>query len=101
MPRKNNDNNPLQIKLRVDSLPKSVTPKRFYQRLMEFIRTGRELPPRWEVSVAWRNPGTKRRPGNTTYKWNSGDFETVVSDSREGFVSLLYGALSRRLRRMM
>ena len=97
MARKNNDNNPLQVRLRVDSLPKTVTPEIFHKRLIQFITEGRELPYRWEVRVGWRNPGTKH---GLTKKWRYADFETAVSDSREGFNMLLHDALLRRLRRI-
>src|SRR5215831_10005357 len=97
MPRKNNDNNPLQIRLRVKSLPKYVTPRKLYQRLMAVIKSGAEIPESWDVEVWWRNPKTKH---GLTRKWRSADFVTVVSDSREGFNALLYDALSRRMRRM-
>jgi len=97
MPRKNNDNNPLQIRLRVKSLPKSVTPKKLYQRLIENIREGRPLPPLWDVELWWRNPKTKH---GLTKTWRSDDFESAVSDSREGFNMLLFDALSRKLRKV-
>jgi len=95
--RKNNDNNPLQIKLRVNSLPKSITPKKFYRRLMAVIKEGRDLPPSWDVEIYWRNPGTRH---GLTKRWRSDDFVSAVSDSREGFNAILYDVLSRRLRRM-
>jgi hypothetical protein len=97
MARKNNDNNPLQIKVRVNSLPKSVSPKRFLQRLMEHIKDDRPLPSLWDVEVGWRNPGTKY---GLTKKWRYDDFESAVSDSREGFNALLYSALAQRLLRL-
>jgi len=101
MPRKNNDNNPLQIRLRVESLPKSVKPKAYFRRLIQFITEGRELPPAWDVRVMWRNPKTKHYGYNRSWKWQEGDFETVVSDSREGFNALLHDALLRRYRRLV
>jgi len=97
MARKNNDNNPLQIKLRVNSLPKRVTPEIFYTRLIEAIQGKRDLPPLWDVEIGWRNPGTRY---GLTREWRYADFETVVSDSREGFNMLLLDVLVRRLRRM-
>lgn len=99
MARRNNDNNPLQLSLRVNSLPKTITPKRYYTRLIQFITEGKELPPSWDVQVQWRNKGTRHFAGNTSWKWNAGDFETVVSDSadRGGFNSILLGVLQQRL----
>lgn len=98
MARKDNENNPLQIKLRVDSLPKSVTPKKFYRRLIDVVAGRAEMPSSWIVNVAWRNPKTKH---GETKRWQEGDFETVVSDSadRGGFNQILQDALVRRLRR--
>jgi hypothetical protein len=98
MPRKNNENNPLQIKLRAKSLPKSVTPKRYYQRLLQHLTEGKPLPPLWDVELSWRNPKTKQ---GLTKRWRSDDFESAVSDSREGFNMLLHDAIRRRLRSKM
>jgi len=101
MARKDNRDNPLQIGLRVNALPKTITPKRYYTRLIQFITEGRELPPSWDVQVQWRNRNTRHFAGNTTWKWKAGDFETVVSDSAGvgGFNSILLGVLQDRLRR--
>lgn len=98
MPRKNNENNPLQISIRAKSLPKSIKPKRYLQRLMEVISEGRELPSGWDVELSWRNPKTKH---GHTKRWQTADFETAVSDSRAGFNALVFDALSRRLRRIL
>ena len=102
MPRKDNRDNPLQIGLRVISLPK-VSPKRFHQRLIQFIDEGRPLPSSWQVEVRWRNPKTKHRPQNATWKWQTDDFESAVSESadRGGFNMILRDALVRRLRRFV
>lgn len=98
MPRKNNENNPLQVRLKAKSLPKNLSPERYYARLMQVISEGRPLPESWDVEIHWRNPGTKH---GVTKRWRSDDFESAVSDSREGFNALLYDALSRRLRQIM
>ena len=97
MPRKNNDKNPLQIKLRVESLPR-VSPKRYYQRLLQYITQGRELPENWSIKVAWRNPKTKH---GLTKRWREDDFESAVDGSRDGFNALLHDALVRRLRKFL
>ena len=97
MARKNNDNNPLQIKLRVESLPKSVTPKRFHQRLIQFMKDGTELPSKWIVNIGWRNPKTHH---GKTRQWQWDDFESAVSASGDGFNSILLSVLQSRLRRM-
>lgn len=97
MARKNNDNNPLQVRLRVKSLPQYVTPRKLYQRLMQVIKDGRDIPASWDVEVLWRNPKTRH---GLTRKWRSDDFVSAVADSREGFNALLYDSLARRLRRI-
>jgi hypothetical protein len=97
MPRKNNDNNPLQIKLRAKSLPRNLSPRRFYQRLIQVITEGKSLPPSWDVELYWRNPNVKH---GLTKRWRSDDFESAVSDSRDGFNILLHDALLRKLRKM-
>lgn len=98
MPRKDNRNNPLQIRLRARNLPKGVSVKRYHQRLIEHLTDGRPLPSSWDVELMWRNPKTKQ---GLTKRWRSDDFESAVADSREGFNALLHDILVRRLRRMM
>jgi hypothetical protein len=95
--RQNNDNNPLQIRLRARSIPK-ISPKRFYQRLIQHMTQGRPLPDSWIVEIGWRNPATKY---GRTRRWQYDDFESAVSDSRAGFNDLLHDALVRRLRRLV
>lgn len=96
MPRKDNSRNPLQLKLRARSLPKRVTPRQYFARLMEHIRFGTPLPESWDVEVGWRNPGTR---AGRTKRWQFDNFEDAVSDSREGFNALLYDAIERHFRR--
>lgn len=98
MPRKDNSNNPLQIRLRARSLPKGVSPKRYLQRLIKHMTEGQPLPESWDVELGWRNPKTKH---GMTRKWRYDDFESAVSDSREGFNALLHDVLVRRLRRLV
>ena len=95
MPRKHNNNNPLQIKIRPVTLPKSVTPKRFFQTLLKAIDTGSDLPRGWEVDLHWRNPGTRH---GLTKRWRSDAFVDAISDSREGFVWIVRSAIVARLR---
>jgi hypothetical protein len=97
MPRKNNDNNPLQLGVRVKSVPKYATPKRVYQRLIQHMTEGKPLPPNWDIEVRWRNPKTKH---GKTKRWQSDDFESAVDNSREGFNALLHEGLVRKLRRL-
>ena len=63
MPRKDNRNNPLQIRVKALSVPKSVSPTRYLERLMQNISEGRPLPNGWDVRVMWRNPKTKHAAG--------------------------------------
>lgn len=95
MPRKNNKKNPLQIALRAKALPPGVSPKRYFGRLMEHVRFGTPLPRAWDVEIGWRNPRSRGR----TRGWQFDEFEDAVSDSREGFNSLLYDMLYRRFLR--
>lgn len=98
MPRKTNKNNPLQVRMRARSLPKGTTPKKYLQRLIQHITEGRPLPESWDVEIGWRNPETKI---GRTRKWRYDGFEDAISDSREGFVSLIQDVLVRRLRRIV
>ena len=98
MPRKNNDKNPLQIRLQTDSLPKSVTPKQYYRRLLEHIVKGTPLPSKWEVNLSWRNPNTLL---GRTKDWQTDDFESAIADSRSGFVSIVHRELLKRYRRLV
>ena len=91
--RKDNSRNPLQLSLRARSLPRGVTPKRYFARLMDHVKTGRPLPESWDVEIGWRNPGTA---SGRTKEWQFDNFEDAVSDSRDGFNSLLYDVLRRK-----
>lgn len=95
MARKDNARNPLQLKLRARSLPRGVTPRKYFGALLNHIKYGAALPESWEVEVGWRNP--KTRAGRTK-RWQYDDFENAVADSREGFNALLYDAIARRFR---
>lgn len=97
MPRKDNSNNPLQVRLKAVSVPPGVSPRRYHQRLLQFITEGKPLPRAWEVELWWRNPRTKH---GVTKRWRSDSFEDAISESRSGFVSIIYDVLVRRLRRM-
>ena len=97
MPRKDNKNNPLQIRIRAVSLPKGVTPEKYHERLLAVIHEGAALPRGWNVEIHWRNPSTKV---GATKQWRSDDFESAIDESRSGFVAAVSVALSRRLRRM-
>lgn len=96
MPRRDNRNNPLNIRIVAGTLPKSVTPHRYLTRLLEHIRTGRALPPKWEVTVYWQNPNSR---GITRIE-RGDDFESVVSESRSGFVEIMARMIERRLRHL-
>lgn len=97
MPRKSNENNPLQIKIKVNSLPRNVSPKRFNQRLLDVIDEGADLPSSWDVEIFWRNPKTRH---GLTKRWRSDDFVSAIFESRSGFVSIIRSALVRRLRKL-
>lgn len=96
MGRKTNRNNPLELALRARSLPKGVTPKKYFARLLDHIKTGRPLPASWDVDIGWRN---RRTVSGRTRRWQFDPFEDAVSDSREGFVALLADIITRKLRR--
>lgn len=95
MGRKTNRSNPLEIGLRARSLPKGVTPRKYFARLLEHMKTGRALPESWEVDILWRN---RRTVGGRTRNWQADNFEDAVADSREGFNLLLASILERKLR---
>jgi len=94
MPRKDNRKNPLQLSLRARSLPKGVTPRKYYARLLDHIRYGEPLPSSWDVEIGWRNPRTR---AGRTRRWQFDNFEDAIADSREGFVSLVAGILRQKL----
>lgn len=96
MARKNNENNPLQIRVKAASLPRGVTPRRYVGVLLDFIDGDRdELPMGWDVRLAWRNP---RTISGRTKHWQVDSFEDAIGESRSGFVSIVRSALVRALK---
>jgi hypothetical protein len=101
MPRRDNARNPLEIRLRLESLPRRVSPITYYKRLLRCLDSGGDLalPDLWEVRVEWRNRNSRGR----TRFWQDGEFSEVVADSAErgGFNSILRGAIQSRLNRVI
>lgn len=87
--------NPLKIQVKPISLPRSVTPTRFFRGLIHALDTGQDLPRSWDVEISWRNPNT--RSGRSRY-WQTDDFNDAIADSSAGFSRLLRRMLVRRLR---
>lgn len=97
MARKNNLKNPLQISLRAESLPKSVSPAKYLRRLLLNIQTGTPLPYGWDVTLGWRNP--KVHAGRSK-RWQYSDFESAIAESSDGFNSIVATAIIRKLRKL-
>lgn len=96
MPRKDNNNNPLQIRIQAVSLPKRTSPRAYLQRLLRFVERGEPLPSLWEVRLHWRNPNTR---AGRTRNWQEDDFMNAIENSRSGFVGIVRDSLVRQLRR--
>lgn len=98
MPRKDNSNNPLQIRIQARSVPASYAgnPKKYLKALLNFIRHGEELPRGLVVDLHWRNPASKGVSGD----WRFDDFEDAISESNSGFVTTVENSLIKRLRRL-
>jgi hypothetical protein len=97
MARKDNSKNPLQISMRAISLPRGTSPKKYLTRLLQHIKTGDPLPPSWDVEISWRNPGVH---SGRSKNWQTDDFESAVSESSDGFNSIVAEAIHRKLRRL-
>lgn len=95
MPRKDNSDNPLQIRVEALSVPKGTTARVYLSRLIRAIDTGEDLPRGWQVLLHWRNP----RSGGKTRNWRNDDFVDAVADSRPGFNGIVRRALVAQLRR--
>ena len=95
MPRKDNSDNPVRIRVYAVSLPKRVTPKLYLQRLINVIDGRATMPPTWDVRLEWQNP---RSSGITRFV-REDDFESAVTESREGFNSIVRAQLVHMLRR--
>jgi hypothetical protein len=96
MPRRDNRTNPLEIKTKAVSVPRSVSRKRYLQTLLKVIDNGADLPRGWEVEIWWRN----RLSRGSTRFWRSDDFVDAIADSRSGFVSILRRAIVSKIRRL-
>jgi len=96
MARKDNTNNPLQIRVEAVSVPRGTSPRKYLTELIRAIDTGSDLPRGWDVRLHWRNPNTL---SGLTRNWRNDDFVDAVADSRPGFNSIVRNALVKRLRR--
>ena len=85
--KKHSGSKDIALSYRIESLPRRVKKSTFYKTLLRYIRTGEPLPEGWEVTLRWRN--SKKQA------WREAEFMEAISDSREGFNSLV----ARRLRR--
>ncbi len=97
MPRKDNRNNPLGIRIRPFSIPKSISSVSFFARLFqaceERLRNGFAfpLPPAWDVRLWWINP----RSRGATRHWRWDDFIEAINESRDGFVEIVKQIVGR------
>lgn len=97
MPRKDNYNNPLNIRVQAVSLPKKTSPKLYLQKLLRFIDNGEPLPRSWDVRLHWQNPETR---AGRTKDWQEDYFQDAIENSRSGFVGIVRGSILRQLRRL-
>lgn len=95
MPRKDNSDNPLQIRVQAVSLPKRTKAEKYLRRLIQSLDSAEPLPDRWEVLIHWRNPNTSS--GRSKF-WQQGPFNEVLADSSAGFGLIVRAALVRQLR---
>ena len=77
--------NPLQIRLKINRLPKSVGPEAAFKRMLQAIDNREPLPQGWDVQVIWRNPQSHGYSGG----WNPEAFDDCVESSRDGFNDIL------------
>lgn len=97
MARKDNANNPLQIRIEAISVPRGTKPRAYLSNLIRAIDGGYDLPRGYEVRLHWRNPNTM---DGKTKNWRSDDFVDAIADSRPGFNDIVRNAIVKRLRRL-
>lgn len=97
MPRKDNSRNPLQLRIQAVSVPKTIKPEQYLERLKEVITEGRELPYGWDVRLHWRNPGVKY---GQSKRWRYDNFFDAVTESRKGFNNILLWTIEAQLERV-
>ncbi len=76
--------NPLELKIRMVSLPRKTKSLTYWQTLLRALDSGAELPRGWDVEISWRNPMTR---SGVTKKWRSDAFADAVNESRAGFIT--------------
>lgn len=77
----------ISLSYRIDKLPRPVPKRQFLNRLIRFIDTGDDLPKDWRIILRWQN--------SPKQEWREDQFESAISDSREGFVKLVRRRLVR------
>lgn len=74
--------NPLEVKIRMVSIPK-VKALKYWQTLLRAAETGADLPRGWDVEIQWRNPMTR---SGVTKRWRADAFSDAINESRSGFI---------------
>jgi len=92
--RKNNDQNPLNLRIRAVTVPKNMTPDKFLRSLLAVIDDGADMPRGVEVELHWRNPATKH---GKSRNWDSGEFIEVITDSSPGFQTAVRRMIFKKL----
>jgi hypothetical protein len=87
MAKKHSGNNDLALSYRVDRLPRRMRRDVVLRRMAAFITRGEGLPESWEITLRWQN--SPKQP------WREDEFQTAISESRQGFVSLVLGRIRR------
>ena len=85
--KKHSGNKDIALSYRFDVLPGPVRKSEVFSRLIGYIRDGTELPDNWLVTLRWRN--------SPKQDWREDEFQTAISESREGFLKVVLVRLLR------
>jgi len=85
--KKHSGNNDLALSYRVDRLPRRMRRDVVLRRMAAFITRGEGLPESWQITLRWKN--------SPRQAWREDEFQTAISESRQGFVSLVLGRIRR------
>src|SRR5690242_17324450 len=87
--------NPIEFKLQLLALPRSVTRIRYLQGLIRVIGDRQPLPRGWDVRIHWRNPMSAGASGH----WHIESLDSAVESSRDAFNGMLLAKVEQLLMR--
>ncbi len=90
--------NPIRIACRIHYVGSRITYRQLYERLINACQTREPIPGAWRILVDWSNPEVKH--GYSKRGEKGVEFNEVIEDSSDNFLSVFQMMLDRQLDRI-